>query len=133
MIEVVISNYFLTDIMNIAKAIQKVKQVGPNIYTSRSRNTGFIKVYLEPVMYLMPKLSGNAFKVLITLSYGLQWNEVEVIFTRAEIKKLTGLNSKIVKASLDELENFSIIKRLGPNFRTTYMINNRYIRLGKNK
>ena len=119
--------------MNISEAIQKVKDVGLNVYTPKSTDSGFVKVYLEPLASLMPKISGNALKVLMALSYGLQWNEVEVIVTRDEIAKITGLNKETVRVALKELEEKMVIKRLGPNVRRSYIVSNHYVRLGKNK
>ena len=119
--------------MDISEAIQKVKEVGLNVYTPRNKDSGFIKVYPEPLINLMPKISGNALKVLMALAYGLQWNEVEVITTRENLAKLTGLNQKTVRTALDELEEKMVVKRLGPNVRRSYSVSNHYIRLGKNK
>ena len=119
--------------MNISEAIQKVKEVGLNVYTPRTKDAGFVKLYLGPIMKIMPHISGNALKVLITLSYGLQWNESEVILTREEIENLTGLSGHTVRAALDELEKRMVVKRLGPNVKRTYAISNCYVRLGKNK
>ena len=119
--------------MNISEAIQKVKDVGLNVYTPKNKDTGFIKLYLKPIANIMPKISGNALKVLVALSYGLQWNEAEVILTREEIEKFTGLSRNTVRAALDELEEQMIIKRLGPNVRRSYVVSNHYVRLGKNK
>ena len=119
--------------MNISEAIQKVKDVGLNVYTPWTKDAGFVKLYLKPVAKILPKISGNALKVLVALSYGLQWNEVEVVLTRQEIENLTGLNKDTVRIALDELEEMMIIKRLGPNVRRSYAISNCYVRLGKNK
>ena len=119
--------------MNISEAIQKVKDVGLNVYTPKTKDAGFIKLYLKPMAEIMPKISGNALKVLVALSYGLQWNEVEVVLTRQEIEDLTGLNKDTVRTALDELEEKKLIKRLGPNVRRSYIVSNRYVRLGKNK
>ena len=119
--------------MNISEAIQTVKDVGLNVYTPKTKDSGFIKVYLKPIAKILPSLSGNALKVLVGLSYGLEWDEVEVLLTRKEIEKLTGLNKDTVRTSLDELEEKKLIKRLGPNVRRSYVVSNHYIRLGKNK
>ena len=119
--------------MNISEAIQKVKDVGLNVYTPKTKDSGFVKLYLKPMADIMPKISGNALKVLVALSYGLQWNEVEVILTRKQIEQFTGLSRNTVRAAIDELEEKMIIKRLGPNVRRSYTISNHYIRLGKNK
>ena len=119
--------------MDLSEAVKKVKEVGINVYTPRSKDTGFIKVYLKPMVKLLPGLSGNALKVLLALSYGLQWNEVEVLLTRQEIESLTGLNKDTVRNALDELEKKMVVKRLGPNVRRSYVVSNYYVRLGKNK
>ena len=119
--------------MNVKEAIQKVKDVGLNVYTPRTKDSGFVKVYLDPLAALMPKISGNALKVLMALSYGLQWNEVEVILTRDELAKITGLNKETVRTALGELEEKMVVERLGPNVRRSYRVSNHYIRLGKNK
>ena len=119
--------------MNISEAIQKVKDVGLNVYTPKTKDAGFIKLYLEPITQLLPYLSGNALKVLVALSSELQWNEVEVILTREKIEDLTGLSGNTVRVAIDELEEKKLIKRLGPNVRRSYMVSNHYVRLGKNK
>jgi len=119
--------------MNISEAIETVKQVGLNVYTPKAKDSGFIKLYLKPIAKLLPNLSGNALKVLVALSYGLQWNEVEVVLTRQQIEKLTGLNKDTVRTALDELEKKMVVKRLGPNVRRSYSVSNHYVRLGKNK
>ncbi len=116
--------------ISISEAIQKVKDVGLNVYTPRTKDAGFVKLYLKPMMKIMPHLSGNALKVLITLSYGLQWNESEVVLTREEIENLTGLSGHTVRAALDELEEKMVVKRLGPNVRRSYAISNCYVRVG---
>ena len=119
--------------MNISEAIETVKQVGLNVYTPKTKDNGFVKVYLKPITKLLPKLSGNALKVLIALSSELQWDEVEIVITRIEIEKLTGLTKDTVRVALDELEKEKIIKRLGPNVRRSYIVSNHYVRLGKNQ
>ena len=119
--------------MNLKEAIAKVKEVGLNVYTPKSTDSGFVKVYLEPLASLMPKISGNALKVLMALSYGLQWNEVEVILTRDQLAKITGLNKETVRVALKELEEKMVVKRLGPNVRRSYIVSNLYVKLGKNK
>ena len=119
--------------INLKDAIAKVKEVGLNVYTPKSTDSGFVKVYLEPLVSLMPKISGNALKVLMALSYGLQWNEVEVVLTRDQLAKITGLNKETVRVALKELEEKMVVKRLGPNVRRSYIVSNHYVRLGKNK
>ncbi len=119
--------------MNISEAVRKVKQVGLNVYTPKTKDAGFIKVYLKPITKLLPKLSGNALKVLVALSSELKWDEVEIVLTRQQIETLTGLTKDTVRTALDELEEMKIIKRLGPNVRRSYMVSNHYVRLGKNK
>ena len=114
--------------ISISEAIQKVKDVGLNVYTPRTKDAGFVKLYLKPMMKIMPHLSGNALKVLITLSYGLY-----VLYKTPckEIENLTGLSGHTVRAALDELEEKMVVKRLGPNVRRSYAISNCYVRVGK--
>ena len=119
--------------MNISEAIETVKQVGLNVYTPKTKDSGFVKVYLKPIKKLLPELSGNALKVLIALSSELEWDKVEIIITRPEIEKLTGLTKDTVRVALDELEKKKVITRLGPNVRRSYVVSNHYVRLGKNK
>ena len=119
--------------MNISEAVKAVKKVGLNVYTPKTKDTGFIKVYVKPITKLLPKLSGNSLKVLVALSSKLEWNEVEVALTRSEIEKLTGLNKDAVRTALDDLEKMMVIKRLGPSIRRSYMVSNNYVRVGKNQ
>ena len=119
--------------MNISEAIQIVKDVGLNVYTPKTKDAGFVKLYLKPIEKIMPKISGNALKVLVALSSGLQWNGVEVILTREEIEKFTGLSRNTVRNALDELEEMMVIERLGPNIRRSYKVSNHYVSLGKNE
>ena len=117
--------------ISISEAIQKVKDVGLNVYTPKIKDTGFIKVYIEPLAKILPDLSGNALKVLVALSSELKWDEHEIILTRREIEKLTGLTKDTVRTALDELEKKMLINRLGPNVRRSYTISSCYMKLGK--
>ena len=119
--------------MDIQKAIKIVKEVGLNVYTPKAKDSGFIKVYTKPVRKLLPKVSGNAIKVLIALSGELTWNDAEVIISVDELCKITGLQKTAVQNSLNELEKSFAIKRLGPNVRRSYQVSNCYVRVGKNK
>ena len=121
---------FIMDI-SISEAIQKVKDVGLNVYTPKTKDSGFIKVYLEPLESLMPKISGNALKVLMALAYGLKWDDPEIVITRENLIKLTGLSKPTLRTALDELEEKMVIKRLGPNVRRSYTISSCYMKLGK--
>ena len=40
-------------IMNISEAVQTIKQVGLNVYTPKTKDSGFIKVYVEPITKLL--------------------------------------------------------------------------------
>ena len=117
--------------ISISEAIQKVKDVGLNVYTPKTKDSGFIKVYLEPLESLMPKISGNALKVLMALAYGLKWDDPEIVISRENLIKLTGLSKPTLRTALDELEEKMVIKRLGPNVRRSYTISSCYMKLGK--
>ena len=119
--------------MNITEAIQKVKDVGLNVYTPRTKDSGFIKLYKNSISRILPKISGNSLKVLMALSCELEWDEPEVVLTIDEIIKSTGLERKTVMNCLKELEENLVVKRLGPNVRRSYQVSNCYVRIGKNK
>ena len=119
--------------MEIEKAIQTIKKVGLNVYTPKTKDSGFIKLYSRQISSLMPKVSSNAIKVLLALSTELEWNETEVIITVEQIAKITRLNRDAVRIALGELEKNLVIKRLGPNIRRSYMVSNHYVRIGKSK
>ena len=119
--------------MEIEKAIQTVKEVGLNVYTPKTKDSGFIKLYSNKIASLMPKVSSNAIKVLLALSTELEWNEAEVVITVDQIAKITGLNRDAVRVGLGELEKNFVVKRLGPNVRRSYVVSNHYVRIGKNK
>ena len=119
--------------MDVKEAIKIVKKVGLNVYTPRSKDSGFIKLYQKQIANLMPKVSSNAIKVLLGLSTELEWNEPEVIITVEKIAKITGLNRDAVRIAIDELEENLVVKRLGPNVRRSYSISNYYVRIGKNE
>ena len=119
--------------MDVKEAIRIVKKVGLNVYTPKTKDSGFIKVYTSPIRKLLPKVSGNAIKVLIALSGELEWNDAEVIMSVDELSKITGLQKTAVQNSLNELEENFAIERLGPNVRRSYAISNCYVRVGRNK
>ena len=119
--------------INITEAIKTIKDVGLNVYTPRTKDSGFIKLYKNSVSKILPKISGNSLKVLMALSCELEWNEPEVVLTIEQIIKRTGLERKTVMNCLKELEENFVVKRLGPNVRRSYSISNCYVRIGKNK
>ena len=116
--------------MDLKTAIQTVKDVGLNIYTPQSKDSGFIKLYSKQIADLMPKVSSNSIKVLLALSTELKWNEPEVILSVEEIAKITGLNRDAVRVAIDELEKYLVIKRLGPNVRRSYQVSDCYVKVG---
>ena len=119
--------------MDVKEAIRTLKEVGLNVYTSQTKDSGFIKLYQKQIANLMPKVSSNAIKVLLALSTELEWNQPEVIITVEKMAKITGLNRDAVRVALGELEENLVVKRLGPNVRRSYVISNCYVRVGKNK
>ena len=119
--------------INVTEAIKTIKDVGLNVYTPRTKDSGFIKLYKSSVSKILPKISGNSLKVLMALSCELEWDEPEVVLTIEQIIKSTGLERKTVMNCLNELEENFVVKRLGPNVRRSYSISNCYVRVGKNK
>ncbi len=119
--------------INVTEAIKTIKDVGLNVYTPRTKDSGFIKLYKNSVSRILPRISGNSLKVLMALSCELEWNEPEVVLTIEQIIKSTGLERKTVMNCLKELEENLVVKRLGPNVRRSYTISDCYVRVGKNK
>ena len=117
----------------IKKAVETVKKVGLNVYLPKSKDIGFIKLYRERILDLVPKINGNSIKVLLVLASELEWNNPEVYVSMDRLVKLTGLTRITIKSCLDELERNLVIKRLGPNIRRSYTVSDHYVRLGKNK
>ena len=118
---------------DVKKAIETLKKVGLNVYSPKSKDTGFIKLYKNRIIDLVPKINGNSLKVLLVLASGLEWDDPEVYLPMEELVRLTGLTRITIKSCLDDLEKNLVIKRLGPNIRRTYIVSDHYIRLGKNK
>ena len=119
--------------MDIKEAVETLKEVGLNVYTPQTKDSGFIKLYQKQIANLMPKVSSNAIKVLLALSTELEWNRAEVVITVERMARITGLNRDAVRIALGELEENLVVKRLGPNVRRSYVISNCYVRVGKNK
>ena len=117
----------------VKKAVQTVKAVGLNVYMPKSKDVGFIKLYRERIVNLIPKINGNSLKVLLVLASELEWNDPEVYVPMDRLVKLTGLTRITIKGCLDELEKNLVITRLGPNIRRSYTVSDHYVRLGKNK
>ena len=119
--------------IDLAEAIQIIKDVGLNVYTPRTKDSGFIKIYKEPIREILSKLSGNSLKVLMALSCELEWNEAEVIITIDQLIEITGLERKTIAACLKELEKHLLVKKLGPSIRRSYVLSDCYVRIGKNE
>ena len=117
--------------INLAEAIQILKDMGLNVYTPKTKDSGFIKLYKSSVSKILPKISGNSLKVFMALSCELEWNEPEVILTIDEIVKNTGLEKKTVASCLKELEENFLVKKLGPSIRRSYSVSNCYVKIGK--
>ena len=117
----------------VKKAIETLKKVGLNVYSPKSKDVGFIKLYRKRIVDLVPKISGNSLKVLLVLASELEWDDPEVYLPIDKLVKLTGLSRITIKSCLDDLEKNLVIKRLGPNIRRSYTVSDHYIRLGKNK
>ena len=114
----------------VAEAIKVIKEVGLNVYTPKSKDSGFVKFYKSSVGQILPKISGNSVKVLMALSCEMDWGNPEVILTIDQIVQRTGLEKKTVTSCLKELEKNLVVKRLGPSSRRSYLISNCYVRLG---
>ena len=54
-----------------------------------------------------------------------------VEITKAELMEKTGLGENTVRASLNELEELGVIKRISPSNCRKYVLNQMYIKKGK--
>ena len=117
--------------LDILKAIRVIEDNGLKVYRPTRKDWGFMKIYAEPLEQILPKISGNALKVLMALGGRIGWENTIVEMTRNEIMEGTSLSEKTVQGALNELEELKIISRIGPNNRRKYVLSQMYIKKGK--
>jgi len=115
----------------VLQAIHKIEESGLSVYRPRRKERLFVKLYTEPLEELLPKISGNALKVLHALGSRMTWEDTVVDMSRAQIMKVTNLSEKTVQSALNELEELKIITRIGHNARRRYVLSEMYVKRGK--
>ena len=112
-------------------AIKTVENAGLSVYRGRRRERDFMKIYSESLDGLLPKISPSAFKVFAALANQVGYENTVVEVSKAELIEKTGLGENTVRASLNELEELQVMKRVGPPNRRKYVLNEMYVKRGK--
>ena len=112
-------------------AIKTVENAGLSVYRGRRKERDFMKIYSESLDRLLPKISPSAFKVFAALANQVGYESTVVELTKAELIEKTGLGENTVRASLNELEELQVMKRVGPPNRRKYVLNEMYVKKGK--
>ncbi len=112
-------------------AIKVIEQAGLSVYRRRRKEKDFMKIYSESLDRLLPKISPSAFKVFAALANEVGYENTIVEITKAELMEKTGLGENTVRASLNELEDLEVMKRIGPPNRRKYVLNEMFVKKGK--
>ncbi|NQZ65350.1 replication/maintenance protein RepL [Crocosphaera sp.] len=112
-------------------AIKVIEEAGLSVYRRRRKEKDFMKIYSESLDRLLPKISPSAFKVFAALANEVGYENTIVEITKAELMEKTGLGENTVRASLNELEELEVMKRIGPPNRRKYVLNEMYVKKGK--
>jgi Fic family protein len=112
-------------------AIKVIEEAGLSIYRRRRKEKDFMKIYSESLDRLLPKISPSAFKVFAALANEVGYENTIVEITKAELMEKTGLGENTVRASLNELEELEVMKRIGPPNRRKYVLNEMFVKKGK--
>ena len=115
----------------IKEAIEILEANGLNVYRHRKKERLFVKLYIEPLATILPKISGNALKVFHALGSRMNYEDTIVEMTQPEIQEATNLSEPTVREALNELEEFKIISRIGPNVRRKYVLSQMFVKKGK--
>ena len=102
-------------------AIKVIEEAGLSVYRRRRKEKD----------RLLPKISPSAFKVFAALANEVGYENTIVEITKAELMEKTGLGENTVRASLNELEELEVMKRIGPPNRRKYVLNEMYVKKGK--
>ena len=112
-------------------AIKTIEEAGLSVYRRRRKEKDFMKIYSESLDRLLPKISPSAFKVFAALANEVGYENTIVEITKAELMEKTGLGENTVRASLNELEELEVMKRIGPPNRRKYVLNEMFVKKGK--
>ena len=112
-------------------AIKTVEDAGLSVYRGKRKERDFMKIYSESLDRLLPRISPSAFKVFAALANQVGYENTIVEVTKAELIEKTGLGENTVRASLNELEELQVMRRVGPPNRRKYVLNEMYVKRGK--
>ena len=115
----------------LRKAIETVESSGLNVYRRRRKEKSFVKLYTDSLEAILPKISGSALKVLHALGFRMGFEDTVVEMTQREIQEATGLSEHTIREGLNELEEFKVITRIGPNNRRKYVLSQMFVKKGK--
>ncbi len=115
----------------IKKAIEILENSGLNVYRHRRKERLFVKLYIEPLATILPKISGSALKVFHALSSRMTYEDTIVEMSQPEIQEATNLSEPTVREALDELEELKVISRIGPNVKRKYVLSQMFVKKGK--
>lgn len=115
----------------LRKAIETVESSGLNVYRRRRKEKSFVKLYTDSLEAILPKISGSALKVLHALGFRMGFEDTVVEMTQREIQEATGLSEHTIREGLNELEEFKVISRIGPNNRRKYVLSQMFVKKGK--
>ena len=115
----------------LRKAIETVESSGLNVYRRRRKEKSFVKLYTDSLEAILPKISGSALKVLHALGFRMGFEDTVVEMTQREIQEATGLSEHTIREGLNELEEFKVISRIGPNNRRKYFLSQMFVKKGK--
>ena len=115
----------------IKKAIEILENSGLNVYRHRRKERLFVKLYIEPLATILPKISGSALKVFHALGSRMTYEDTIVEMSQPEIQEATNLSEPTVREALDELEELKVISRIGPNVKRKYVLSQMFVKKGK--
>ena len=115
----------------IREAIETLESSGLSVYRHRRKERLFVKLYIEPLATILPKISGSALKVFHALGSRMTYEDTIVEMTQPEIQEATNLSEPTVREALNELEELKVMSRIGPNIRRKYVLSQMFVKKGK--
>ena len=115
----------------VKEAIKILEDSGLSVYRRRRKEKLFVKLYIEPLTKILPKISGSALKVFHALGSRMNYEDTIVEMTQPEIQEATNLSEPTVREALNELEELKVISRIGPSIRRKYVLSQMFVKKGK--
>lgn len=115
----------------LQKSIQKLAAYGFRVYQPQSKDKGFIKLYTDNILEILPKISPTALKVFMAMVVKINWNDNTIDMKKTEIMKTVAKQAKTITTALNELEKLGMIERIGSSVQRKYKLSEKYIKRGK--